>query len=139
ETVKTLQEKIRALKEERDSVSSNAEKYKEYTARIDAVQKKIEAITGKASAKNFAKELKERDKALQDFFESLNKAEDEARRSGLTREQSELDKINSRYDELLAKSKELGLGAGVDRRIENARKAQTGNFQIRQDVQDYRE
>lgn len=138
QTVTVLKQKLQKLQEERDNVSATSKKYKEYTKQIDEINKQIEKITGKQSSKDLKKELDEREKALQDFFENLNKAEDEARRAGLTKEDSELDKLNQRYDELLTKAKELGLGAGVQQRIENARKAQTGALSIKEQVDDYK-
>jgi hypothetical protein len=68
----------------------------------------------------------------------LLKAEEAARRSGLAREENELDRINDRYDELKRRAQELKLGEGVQRRIEAARDIEGGNFRQREAVEEYK-
>lgn len=137
ETVSVIKEKIQKLQEERDAVSSTSAQYKDYTKQIDDLNRQLEKITGKQAGKALQKDLKDRAKDLESFIDELQKAEATARRSGLLKEESELDRINEQYDELLAKSRELGLGPGVEQRIENARKTQTGNYKVRQEVDEY--
>lgn len=126
-TVATINDQIKALKEQRDQVSTTSEEYQKFTKQIDALNQELENITGKRAGKDAAKEASDRVKDLQQLLEDISQAEAEARRSGLAKEESEIDRINGRYDALKKKAEEIKAEAGIFQRIENARDQQVSN------------
>jgi len=133
-TVKVIEDEIKALKDRRDEVSATSTQYKEFTNQIRTLEKELEAITGKIAEKGLSK----REQQLKQLLEAIADAERDALQSGLQKEQSEIDKINEQYDELIKRAKELDASEGIIRRIENARTTQIGNTTQKQQADDYR-
>lgn len=87
--------------------------------------------------RNGEKEETKRERDLKKLKEDILKAEEDARTSGLTKNESELDKINRKYDELRARIKTLGNDPALNTRLENARVIELGNERMRQQNEAY--
>lgn len=132
---------IKALQEEQKANSTTAKERIAYDEKILKLQKELEAITGKQAAKDGKKEETEaekRRKKLEALEESIADAERRARQSGLLKEESEIDKINARYDELMKRAEELKADDSLKIRIENSRTTEIGNERVREEVEQYK-
>lgn len=123
-SVEFLDKEIKRLKELRDQNTLSRKDYDAYTNTIKAFEAEKRRITG------------ESDKATEDslnkrkeFLKDLADLERESFRNGLPEEKKALKEIEDKYDELIKKAKELGLGAGVVQRINNLKSADTVNKQ----------
>lgn len=63
---------------------------------------------------------------LQKLLSDLNDAERNVKQKNLSKDESELDKINEFYDKLEARAKAIKAEAGILQRIANSRQAETG-------------
>lgn len=133
-SVDDIKKDIKALEDERDAVSEVSDQYADFTKRIQVLNKELEAITGKEANKLGAK----RESALDKLKEEIAEAERRARASGFTKEETELEKINKRYDDLKKKADALKASPVLQTRIENARQTEVGNENIRDEVEVYK-
>lgn len=105
-TVKVIDEEIKALREQQTSVSTSAAQYQDYQKKINALEEEKKRITGAGKAdikaaqveENKALAMLEKRKGLLEQIADLQRGSD---RSGLLKEQSELDKINEKYDQVI--------------------------------------
>jgi|GEM_PF-2491717 len=88
----------------------------------------VEKTGGRNSSENKLKKL----------LEDLQDAERAALQSGLEKQDSEIDRINERYDALEKRAKSLGLNPAVFARIDNARKTETGNQKQKNEINEYK-
>lgn len=141
-TVDRINEEIKALQTKRDALSTTGKEYQAYTAQIKKLQKELESITGAKSEKAASKAIKQTAEDLKQVLEEITRAESDARRSGLLREESEIDRINQRYDDLKQKIQDLGISqsqkGGLLQRLENARSNQLGNAGQKQAAEEYK-
>ncbi|MHA4844411.1 tape measure protein [Flavitalea antarctica] len=141
-TVAVIQEEIKALQDRRDQVSQTGKEYKSFTADIRKLETELEGITGKKAGKGSAKQMKDTLDDLKALLEEISQAEGEAARAGLTTADSEIDRINSRYDALKKKVEELKIDGnkkgGLLQRIENARGLQVGNEKEKNEAEEYK-
>jgi hypothetical protein len=134
-TVDVINEEIKREKDRRDAVSATSAEYKAQTVIIKKLEAELEAITGKAGAKTANKT----EDKLKSLLEAIADAERDAAQSGLIKEDSEIDRINERYDDLIARAKEIKASEGILGRIENARARQVGNTIQKQQAEDYKQ
>ncbi len=135
-TIAVIDEEIKVLREEQRTRSDTAEKRINYDKQINKLEKERAAIAGdKKADKAFARETNERLEELQRLRELITEAEIDANRSGLLKEESALDRINERYDDLRNKARELKAGESDFKRIEAARTIQLGNERVKQELE----
>lgn len=136
-TLAVIDEQIKKEKERQQKETTNRKEFMAIQVKINALEREREAITGRIATKAGAKELTQKQQDLQQLLKDINTAEADARASGLLKEESEIAKINRKYDELKKKAQELKAGAGVLTRIENARTLETGNELEKQQAAKY--
>jgi hypothetical protein len=129
-SVDAINEDIKKLKEEQDSLSETSKQYQNYQKQIDALNREKTAITGKQTAAN-KKEISDR----QRFLNDLLKVEDEAFRKGLTKDQEEIKAAQDKADALRVDARKKGLGSGVITRIDNIEIKETGDINYRQSTE----
>lgn len=143
-TVAVIEEEIKALQDQQKTTSENSKQFQDYQKKINALEAEKKRITG--DKKEIASQQKAVDKLKEDLAQ-LNKdiadAEAEATRSGLLKEESEIDRINKKYDELVKRVQELKLKDasqrnGLIQRIENSRSIQVGNEQAKFSFEEYK-
>jgi len=128
-TVDIIEAEIKALKEKRDSESTNAKEYIKYQTQINALEKELVSITGKKQGA-VKKELSDQKK----FLLELAKIEDEISRKSLTDTEEKIQAEKDRFDQLRREAKALGLGEGVTKRINRAESKATGDISYRDDT-----
>lgn len=99
-SIAVIDEEIKAL-QELQKKSVNAKQYRDYQNQINALEKERIAITGQTK-----KQIESENKVLnekKDILEQIQELVRNSDRSGLIKEQSELDKINEKYDALFKK------------------------------------
>jgi tape measure domain-containing protein len=136
-SVAIIDDEISALKDQQKNLSDTSAKYKQYNEQIKKLEAEREAITGKAAAKNFAKETTDRVKDIKEFYDQLAKLEIESKRSALSAEEVEIDKINQKYKQASEQATKLGLGIGVQQRIASLQNAELKNLNIETETQKY--
>ncbi|HZF64205.1 MAG TPA: hypothetical protein VEZ55_06970, partial [Chitinophagaceae bacterium] len=140
-TIEVIEDELKAAQDLQKKHSSSSKEYLKYQTQINALEKEREAITGKQAAKSAIKADKDLDRLknkLEQLLQSIAAAERDATQSGLLKEQSEIDKINERYDDLIRQAKEFKNNAGLLSRIEAARNKQIDNTVEKQKAEDYK-
>lgn len=105
-TLKVIEEEIKALKDQQTTVSSSAKQYQDYQNKINALEEEKKRITGASKSEIKAVQAEE-NKALsllekrKDLLEQIEEMQRNADQSGMIKQQSELDKINERYDAVI--------------------------------------
>jgi Tape measure protein len=105
-TVKVIDEEIKALRDQQTTVSTSAGQYQDYQKKINSLEEEKKRITGAGKAEIKAAQVEE-NKALgmlekrKSLLEQISDLQRGADRSGLLKEQSELDKINEKYDQVI--------------------------------------
>jgi hypothetical protein len=105
-TLQVIDDEIKALKEQQNQSSTTAKQYQEFQKRINKLEAERRSIVGASKSEiaainkleNAANSLLEKRKGLLEQIEDMKRQSD---RSGMVKEQSELDRINDRYDELI--------------------------------------
>lgn len=109
-TLRVIEDEIKSLKEQQTASSTTAKQYQEYQKQINKLEQEKRRITGasKSEAAAANKAIKEEESEINALLEKrkdlLGQIADQQRnadRSGLTKEQTELDRINERYDTVL--------------------------------------
>ncbi len=113
-------------------IDAQGEKGKALLKSIAEFDEKIAAYANKKTKGSKA------ENNLLSLLKDINDAERKALQSGLEKEESEIDRINERYDNLEKRAKELGLTPAVFARIDNARNTETGNEKQKQEIDDYK-
>jgi uncharacterized membrane protein len=141
-TVKVIKDEIDELEKRRDAVSKNKEEYKAFTKQIEALEKELEKITGKKAAKAAAKGAKDTASELKQLLKDIEKLELEARTAGMTSQESEIARINARYDAVKKQVEELSIDAtkkgGLLQRIETARELELGGEKRQKETEKYK-
>ncbi|MFD2961020.1 MULTISPECIES: tape measure protein [Olivibacter] len=122
-TVDVIEAEIKSLKEKQAAESTTQEQYKKFQKEIIALEKELQAITGKAS-KESKKELSDRKR----FLLELAKIEDEVSRKSLTATEEKIQAERDRFAQLRREAQELGLGDGVEVRIDRAEAKATNDI-----------
>jgi hypothetical protein len=140
DSVKSLDEKIKKYKEERDAVSRGSATYKEFTKAIKELERQRAAITGESTKQTPAEKAADRTREqLKDLLVEISQAENEINNIGLTSQQAEIARIEAKYDEFRRKAEELKADAGVFARIDKAEENAIGAERRQQRVENYRE
>lgn len=138
-TVAIIEEEIKAIKEQQSSLSTNAKQFQDFQKSINKLEAEKKRITGdKNGTKQVETEYNKQLDALKQLLQDITSAESDARQSGMLKEQSEIDKINERYDQLKKRAAELKAGEGVLQRIEKARVQQVGNVKEKEAFELYK-
>ena len=120
-TITWLEKEIAKYTELRKNVDASSQQFKNYTNEIEALQNRLNKLLGKDAAKEFIKQQKDLQTGLQQLEQDLQAAESDARRSVLTKEQAEIDRINQRYDDLQRRADQFKAGPGTKIRIDQLR------------------
>jgi tape measure domain-containing protein len=140
DSIKALKAKIAALTEEREAVDVASQEYKNYTSQLEVLNKRLNALTGKADKKSPAETAAERaQKKLNDLLKEISDAEREVDNFGLTSQQAEVARIEAKFDELRNKANELKADAGILTRIDNAEVAAIGAEKRKEKISQYQE
>lgn len=100
-TIEIIDEEIKALQELQKKKSTNQQEFDEFERKINALQIERLSITGKT--KN---QLQTENKLLNErkgLLEQIQEVIRDSNRTGMIKEESELDKINEKYDTLFKK------------------------------------
>ncbi|MBU7577196.1 MAG: hypothetical protein KAF40_03965, partial [Flavihumibacter sp.] len=158
-TVAVIDKEIALLKSQQSELSETSAQYKEFQSEITKLEAERKKITGESN-KDIKTRQKEEDKlnAILDkrrgILEDILGLERDAQQSGMLKEQSELDRINEKYDKQVValkkvneeiarfnernpKSRQNLLGDAELSRIEAARAIEVSNFQYKQDADLY--
>jgi len=150
-TIAVIEDEIKALKDQQSAQSTNSKEYKNFQDQIAAKEKELEAIRGKSKStirseqteENKLNQILEKRKDLLQLIEDLKRG---ATQSGLVKEQSELDKINEKYDQAILKIDEFnkkveqtGRGQKIGQldinTLNDARNTELKNFDLKQDAE----
>ncbi len=99
-TIEVIDEEIKAIQEQQKK-SASAKEFQDFQKRINELEKERTAITGQTK-----KQIDSENKSLSEkksLLEQIQELVRDSDRSGLVQEQSELDKINEKYDTLFKK------------------------------------
>jgi hypothetical protein len=105
-TLSVIDEEIKALKKAQQDESSTRARYLEFETKIKALEEERKKIAGATKSETRAAQVEE-NKALKllekrkDLLEAIAEKQRESERSGFTKQESEIDKINERYDDLI--------------------------------------
>lgn len=158
-TIAVIDKEIALLKSQQSELSETSTQYKQFQAEINKLEAERKKITGESN-KDIKTRQKEEDKlnAILDkrraILEAILALERDAAQSGMLKEQSELDRINEKYDKQVValkkvneeialfnkrnpKSRQNLLGDAELSRIEAARAIEVANFQYKQDADLY--
>lgn len=159
-TLKVIEEEIKSLKDQQTAVSTNAKQYQDYQQKINALEAEKKRITGASKADIKAAQAEE-NKAIsllekrKDILEQIADLQRSANRSGLVKEQSELDKINERYDTVISNITEYNkrvdefnkknpknqvqkVGQADIQLLNNARSKELDNTTLKQKAEEYK-
>lgn len=140
-TIAVIDAEIKKLKDQQSEQSTSRKQYTDFQNQIIKLEAEKERITGKQAQKNAvktAKEIDQRTEQLKALNEAIADTQREATRSGLVKEESELDKLSQRYDDLVARAKELKASEAVFDQIEATRQQHIGNVKQKNQVEDYK-
>lgn len=140
-TLEVIDSEIKSLKDQQKQASANRTQYEEFQKKITSLERERDAITGKSAdraAKIAVKQEDQRAKKLLDLNEQIADAERDAQRSGMVKQESEIDRINQKYDDLLKKANELNAGTEALKRIGAARDLQVSNTTQKSQAEEYK-
>ncbi len=119
-------ERIEALKKPLDI---HSQQYRTYTNQIKALNEELLNSSGRLSS-----EQKKDNKDRLQVLEEITKAENEVYLTSLSQNEKQVEAVRIRYEELRAKARAAGTGAGPIARIDKVEKAATGNINYEQDT-----
>lgn len=131
-TVAVIEEEIKALKDQQQQISTTRAQFEQFQQKINQLEAEKLRITGdKKQSKEQEKFVNKLADDLKQLQKDIADAEVDARRSGLAKEESEIDRINKKYEDLKKRVLDLKLKdeqkGGLLKRIENARVLQVSN------------
>ncbi len=108
ETIDALTEKITYYRLALTGLSKDSEDYIRISKKLSDSISLLENLKKTNLNNDLEKELKEREKLLQYYYDSLNKFDDDNFQKSLTRDQQELLRIDQKYEALYAKAEAAG-------------------------------
>lgn len=156
-TLKVIDDEIKAEKEQQQAQSSNHAEFEKHQTKIKELEAERKKIVGETTKDlNAASAAEDRLNSIlnqrKDILASIADLQRDAQRSGLVKDQSELDKVNEKYDDAIAKI--VKFNAEVDRfnkknktnvqkvgiaDIEEARRIELRNTSLKQDAEKFKE
>lgn len=135
---------IAALRKEQSQLAENSSEWKKYQTQIDALQKERASITGTTERATVGEN--EYNKALREqlaLLRTIDSLKRGARQSGLIEEESELDKINQKYDDALKKIEQFNKTAPKNLQIDTssldaARATELQNATFKKNADEYK-
>lgn len=144
ESLKAIDDLIAKKREEQGLNSTTHAEYLKFQKEIDKLEAQAVAIRGASKAQQNAENasLQEKKKILEDIA-SLQR---DSQQSGLLKEQSEIDKINEKYEKLFATingynkaNPKNKIGQSVIKELTNAQTNQVSNLTAKEQAEKYRE
>lgn len=151
-TLAIIDAEIKAQKELQSNASTNRAQYEQYQKKINDLEAEKLRITGnqKAAAKQAQTEQKKENQLLEErkgILQAIADMRRDAAQTGMLREQSELDKINQKYDLMFRKIAEFndkakkartaGIGQSDIQALERSRQVELANQNLKEDAARY--
>lgn len=159
-TLKVIDDEIKALRDQQQSVSTNAKQYQDYQQKINALEAEKKRITGASKADIKAVQAEENKslallEARKSLLEQIANLQRDSDRTGLIKEQSELDKINEKYDAVIQnitdynakvdafnkknpKNQVSKVGQADIQQLNDARSQELDNTRLKQQAEEYK-
>jgi TP901 family phage tail tape measure protein len=104
DTIKAIDERIKALREEQDAVSTTRKEFDKYQKQINELERQRRAITGEKGKDKTGDDLK---RDLENFKKEVEKLRHDMQLNGKTADEQEVIRVEQKYAELLAKAKKF--------------------------------
>lgn len=149
-SLSVIEAEIKAIKEKQTAESASSEQYLKFQRQINNLEKEAEGIRGKTKSQIKAQQTEENKindvlENRKSLLEDLAALHRDAVQSGLTKEASEVDKINEKYDETLKKIDEFNkknpknkISTITIQEVGGDRATEIANAQFRQQAEDYK-